>query len=190
MLLARQSLTFTVQLLKHSSIGSLSSIRNQQNIHTLNNRKSDLFQQGRNLFWLPNETRFNHNIMGQQRVQQRLQYRYNFSTESKNQKESKKSSFDWKKLAKNPKEALIICIIFALAGSTTMYVVRPIFNMIGFKGSLKEGPWSYRIGYILMMTPAYSAILFTYATLFGRRQLFLPIILRMWAPIFKLFGRR
>lgn len=41
-----------------------------------------------------------------------------------------------------------------------MVIVRPaVSNVLGLEGSLKDGPWSYRICSLVIMTPLYSAML-------------------------------
>jgi len=57
-------------------------------------------------------------------------------------------------------EMVLICTVFAITGTSTMVLVRPaVSEVLGLKGSLKDGPWSYRICSIVIMTPLYSAML-------------------------------
>ena len=41
-----------------------------------------------------------------------------------------------------------------------------------FEGSMKEGPWSYRIGSLVIVSPIYSVVLLTVGTLAGRHRFF------------------
>jgi hypothetical protein len=57
-------------------------------------------------------------------------------------------------------EMVLICTVFAITGTSTMVLVRPaVSEVLGLKGSMKEGPWSYRICSLVIMTPLYSAML-------------------------------
>lgn len=57
-------------------------------------------------------------------------------------------------------EMVLLCTVFAITGTSTMVLVRPaVSEVLGLKGSLKEGPWSYRVCSIVIMTPVYSAML-------------------------------
>jgi hypothetical protein len=40
------------------------------------------------------------------------------------------------------------------------------------EGSLKDGPWSYRICSLIIMTPLYASLLVAVGTLFGRHAYF------------------
>lgn len=51
--------------------------------------------------------------------------------------------------------------------------VRPaVKNVLGLQGSLREGPWSYRICSIVIMTPIYASLLVVVGTVFGRHAYF------------------
>ncbi|CAG8495032.1 5225_t:CDS:2 [Paraglomus occultum] len=79
------------------------------------------------------------------------------------------------------KEWTIIFAVFAVTGSTTVRVVRPIVtNVFGIEGSFTDGPWSYRLTYLAITLPLYSVILFGLGTLVGRRAYFGKIVTRMW----------
>ena len=51
-------------------------------------------------------------------------------------------------------------------------MVRPALKKAGFEGSMKEGPWSYRIGSLVIVSPIYSVMLVTFGTLAGRHRFF------------------
>lgn len=53
-------------------------------------------------------------------------------------------------------------------------------EILGLKGSLKEGPWSYRICSIVIMTPLYAGLLVTVGTVFGRHSYFRHFAVKMF----------
>mmetsp|Transcript_12341 Transcript_12341/g.18411 ORF Transcript_12341/g.18411 Transcript_12341/m.18411 type:complete len:256 (+) Transcript_12341:3-770(+) len=70
---------------------------------------------------------------------------------------------------KSPKEAAILFVVFGITGSTSVAIVRPALkHTIGLEGSLKDGPWSYRIGSLVLVSPVYACILLSVGTLAGR----------------------
>ena len=76
-------------------------------------------------------------------------------------------------------EAAVLFTVFGVTGSTTMFAVRPALEKIGLEGSFKDGPWSYRIGSFLCITPIYSMILITVGTLSGRHLYFARMTQKM-----------
>lgn len=71
------------------------------------------------------------------------------------------------------REVALICTVFAITGSSTMILVRPaVSNGLGLKGSMREGPWSYRICSLVIMTPIYATLLVVVGTVFGRHFYF------------------
>ncbi len=57
-------------------------------------------------------------------------------------------------------EMTLLCTVFAITGTSTMVLVRPaVSEVLGLKGSLKDGPWSYRICSLVIMTPLYAGML-------------------------------
>jgi hypothetical protein len=80
------------------------------------------------------------------------------------------------------REMVLICTVFAITGSSTMVLVRPAVSKgLGLKGSLKDGPWSYRICSIVVMTPIYATLLVVVGTIFGRHQYFRHFSVKMWS---------
>mmetsp|Transcript_104760 Transcript_104760/g.296349 ORF Transcript_104760/g.296349 Transcript_104760/m.296349 type:complete len:81 (+) Transcript_104760:3-245(+) len=60
-----------------------------------------------------------------------------------------------------------------MTGSTSVALVRPLFEAVtGLEGSMKDGPWSYRIGSLLAVSPVYAVVLTTFGTLAGRHVYF------------------
>ncbi|KAI8821693.1 uncharacterized protein EV422DRAFT_526596 [Fimicolochytrium jonesii] len=75
----------------------------------------------------------------------------------------------------------VIFLVFGITGSTTVRVVKPFLErVLGIEGTFIEGPWSYRIAYLLTTLPLYSAILLTVGRIFGRGPYFRAVALRMW----------
>lgn len=77
-------------------------------------------------------------------------------------------------------EMAVAFLVFGATGSATVAVVRPLFTAVtGVEGSLWEGPWEYRIGSVLMVSPCYAAMLGTLGTLAGRHPYFARMAHRM-----------
>lgn len=54
-----------------------------------------------------------------------------------------------------------------------MQLVRPaVGEVLGIKGSMREGPWTYRICSLVIMTPIYATLLVVVGTIFGRHAYF------------------
>ena len=80
------------------------------------------------------------------------------------------------------REMVLLCTVFAITGSSTMVLVRPAVSKgLGLQGSLKDGPWSYRICSIVVMTPIYATLLVVVGTIFGRHQYFRHFSVKMWS---------
>ncbi|KAJ9074909.1 hypothetical protein DSO57_1001894 [Entomophthora muscae] len=92
------------------------------------------------------------------------------------------------KMSSHPKQSLlwwkdftIVMSVFAVTGSASVYLTRPFISKgLGLEGSLKDGPWSYRLSYVLIGLPTYSAMLLAFGTLSGKGAYFQPIAKRMW----------
>mmetsp|Transcript_12196 Transcript_12196/g.28251 ORF Transcript_12196/g.28251 Transcript_12196/m.28251 type:complete len:80 (+) Transcript_12196:434-673(+) len=54
-------------------------------------------------------------------------------------------------------------------------------EILGLKGSLREGPWSYRICSIVIMTPLYASLLVMVGTVFGRHSYFRHFAVKMFS---------
>lgn len=80
------------------------------------------------------------------------------------------------------REVTLICTVFAITGSSTMILVRPAVSKgLGLHGSMKEGPWSYRICSLVIMTPIYATLLVMVGTVFGRHHYFRHFSVKMWS---------
>jgi hypothetical protein len=62
-----------------------------------------------------------------------------------------------------------------------------VTEALGLHGSMMDGPWSYRIASLLVLTPVYSTILMTVGTLAGRHAFFAHVVQRMW---YRMFGKK
>ena len=83
------------------------------------------------------------------------------------------------------KEAVVLFCVFGVTGSSSVFLIRPTFSAIGLKGSLRDGPWSYRILSILCISPIYACTLLVIGTLSGRHAFFANMslkILRRFIP--------
>mmetsp|Transcript_13004 Transcript_13004/g.19813 ORF Transcript_13004/g.19813 Transcript_13004/m.19813 type:complete len:188 (+) Transcript_13004:166-729(+) len=79
-------------------------------------------------------------------------------------------------------EMTLLCTVFAITGSSTMFLVRPAMNeVLGLKGSMKDGPWTYRLCSIVIMTPIYPILLVCTGTLFGRHVYFRHFAVKMFS---------
>ena len=56
-------------------------------------------------------------------------------------------------------------------------------SILHLEGSVYSGPWSYRIAYLLLISPLYSITLVAVGTLFGRHVYFKQRVLRMWGHL-------
>ena len=79
---------------------------------------------------------------------------------------------------------LIVMIVFGITGSSALVFSRLLFNVIlGMEGSLWSGPWSYRVLYLSVIPPFYSAMLVLVGTVFGKREYFATRVLNMWGRL-------
>mmetsp|Transcript_58550 Transcript_58550/g.96641 ORF Transcript_58550/g.96641 Transcript_58550/m.96641 type:complete len:166 (-) Transcript_58550:422-919(-) len=70
-------------------------------------------------------------------------------------------------------EAAVAFVVFGITGTTSVAVVRPALKKtIGLEGSMREGPWSYRITSLVLVSPIYACFLVTFGTLAGRHTFF------------------
>lgn len=87
-----------------------------------------------------------------------------------------------KKTASWYREMVLLCTVFAITGSSTMFMVRPAMSeVLGLKGSFREGPNSYRICSIVIMTPLYATMLVCVGTVFGRHAYFRHFAVKMFS---------
>ena len=74
---------------------------------------------------------------------------------------------------------------FPLPGSVTGKADRGLVTKVNlfYNGNVWSGPWSYRIAYLLLITPLYSVTLVAVGTLFGKHAYFKDKVLRMWGRL-------
>lgn len=81
---------------------------------------------------------------------------------------------------KDRKEGIIACVIFGITGSASALLVRPtVEKVLGIKGSLIEGPNSYRIASILCISPVYAIMLGVIGTAAGRHSFFAKMSMKI-----------
>ncbi|KAL3761970.1 hypothetical protein ACHAW5_006676 [Stephanodiscus triporus] len=79
-------------------------------------------------------------------------------------------------------EMALLCAVFGITGTSTMFLVRPaVSDVLGLEGSMKDGPWSYRICSLFIMTPVYPIILVIVGTVFGRHAYFRHFSVKMFS---------
>eukprot|EP01041_Mallomonas_annulata_P010409 gene10409-21712_t len=81
-------------------------------------------------------------------------------------------------------EAAVVFTVFGITGSSSVYFIRPVLSQLGLKGSLIEGPWSYRIGSILIISPVYASLLLAIGTISGRHRFFAEMSFRILRRFF------
>jgi hypothetical protein len=72
-------------------------------------------------------------------------------------------------------EAAVIFCVFGATGSSSVYFVRPLLSKVGINGTMMDGPNSYRVLSILLVSPVYACILLTLGTLSGRHTFFAKV---------------
>lgn len=75
-------------------------------------------------------------------------------------------------------QLFIIILVFAITGSTSALIAKPILSFIGItKESVSL--WLYYPLYIIIILPIYKVLLFLIGTLFGQRTFFWNFIKKM-----------
>ncbi len=76
---------------------------------------------------------------------------------------------------------LVVFVVFGLTGALTVQLSGLLLRrLLGLEGSFLDGPWSYRIVYLLLIPPCYSALLATIGSLLGKGAYFRARVVRMW----------
>ena len=85
----------------------------------------------------------------------------------------------WKE---NKTEAAVAFVVFGITGSTSVKLVRPTLkSAIGMEGSLRDGPWSYRLTSLVAVSPIYATLLVTFGTIAGRHRFFATMANKIFA---------
>lgn len=75
-------------------------------------------------------------------------------------------------------QVIIVFTVFAITGSTSAYVSKPILAFIGFHRS-EINPFLYWPLYFVLIMPVYKVLLITIGTLFGQRIFFVGFVKKM-----------
>ena len=99
----------------------------------------------------------------------------------------------WSKLKlkyniENDFQAILVLVIFSIAGSSIIFVKEPIFNFIHYD----EIPYTILkvFVYILFIIPTYYVFLFLWANLLGQGRIFNPMIKKMLGRYVMIFKRK
>jgi hypothetical protein len=80
-----------------------------------------------------------------------------------------------------PLHWLVVLTVFSVTGSLSVLISRLLLrDLLGLEGGFFAGPWSYRLTYLLLIPPCYSALLATIGTLVGKGRYFRARVQRMW----------
>lgn len=75
-------------------------------------------------------------------------------------------------------QLIIICVVFAITGSASLWVSRPVLHWIGLTDDVRP---IIRIPLrILMIFPVYQVMLIVIGTIFGQQSFFWGLIKKWW----------
>ena len=82
-------------------------------------------------------------------------------------------------------EAVVAFAVFGITGSLSVLAVRPTLKSVfGIEGTLVDGPNSYRLMSILLVSPAYATILLAVGTISGRHNYFARMSMKILGRFF------
>ena len=82
------------------------------------------------------------------------------------------------------RDTVLVLVVFSITGSLSLYLVRPLLSyVLGVNGSLRDGPNSYRVLSVLLVSPVYSIMLLIIGTLVGQHFYFRKVAMRMWGRL-------
>jgi len=85
------------------------------------------------------------------------------------------------RISRDVRHYVIVIAVFGITGSIAVLLARALLaGLLGLEGSLWSGPWSFRIAYLLLIPPSYSATLIVVGTAFGKGAYFRRRVLRPW----------
>ena len=69
------------------------------------------------------------------------------------------------RISRDVRHYVIVIVVFGITGSIALLLARALLEgLLGLEGSLWSGPWSFRIAYLLLIPPSYSATLIVVGT--------------------------
>jgi manganese efflux pump family protein len=75
-------------------------------------------------------------------------------------------------------QMVVVFIVFAITGSASLWVAKPVLNMIGITDELN--PWIRVPLRIIMILPVYQVMLLVIGSLFGQFRFFLNLQKKWW----------
>jgi len=75
-------------------------------------------------------------------------------------------------------QMVIIFIVFAITGSASLWVAKPVLNMIGITDEMN--PWIRVPLRIIMILPVYQVMLLVIGSIFGQYRFFLNLQKKWW----------
>ncbi|MGB0430540.1 MAG: DUF6787 family protein [Bacteroidia bacterium] len=75
-------------------------------------------------------------------------------------------------------QVVIICLVFAITGSMSLKVGRPVLDFLGVHQETMT-PWLYWPARVLIIFPIYQVLLILFGTLFGQFKFFYQVEKRM-----------
>ncbi len=87
---------------------------------------------------------------------------------------------------KNGWQVLVILIVFALTGFSSLYVKQPIYALFNIDANTLSG-WQKFLSVIFITLPIYQVLLLFYGTVLGQFRFFWEFEKRMFSRIGKLF---
>lgn len=92
-------------------------------------------------------------------------------------------------IPKRMRHYLVRLIVYGITGSTAVFLSQLLLStLLGLEGSLRSGPWSFRVTYLILIPPSYSMVLVAVGTLFGQRAYFARRVMRIWGRPLKMIG--
>jgi hypothetical protein len=79
-------------------------------------------------------------------------------------------------------QVAIICLVFAVTGSSSIKLAAPVLNFLGIHNTLS--PWIYWPLRIVITFPVYQALLLIFGTVLGQFKFFWKIEKKMFGRIF------
>eukprot|EP00039_Didymoeca_costata_P030374 m.29238 g.29238 ORF g.29238 m.29238 type:complete len:156 (-) comp8080_c0_seq1:59-526(-) len=80
------------------------------------------------------------------------------------------------------REEAVLWFVFAVTGSSASKGARLVCNnLLGIEGTIKEGPWTYRASYFVLMMPVYTLTLLFFGTMFRRHYFYRRFAHKMWS---------